>query len=505
MKKLLLTVFITILSMQLFAQVGINTTNPSPAAVLDVESSNNGTNFGGFLPPRVDATGRANITSKATATDDGLMIFFIDTRCLQMWNGVDSVWEDVYCMPVNNAPVASNVTISATSFDVGQILSGNYTYSDIEGDPEGTSTFQWYRADNSAGTLNMASIGGATTQNYTLTAADIGKYISFAITPIAATGTTTGTETFSVYEGPIDANDAPVASTVSITGCTAVAEVLNATYTYSDDESDPEGVSTYQWYTATDASGTGSSPILGATASSYTIQATDLNQFISVAVTPVATVGTSPGVAAFSTYEGPVLAFGGCSPVLLGIQDFEVTPATPTLALTENTPGTYQTGTGGFPNSNKFISPSRGYGVTNSFADIDLGPVDASSYASATAYINIASFAGTSGNGSDTSDYVDIYVSTDGGVTFSYEVEITGNNNAKWDFDSTGDVSIAYDGDNTATSFAPPGGGNRTDAPSYIEITGLPNSANLVIGIVLNNNSGNETWVIDDIEVYGIN
>ncbi|MDT0554806.1 hypothetical protein [Patiriisocius hiemis] len=505
MKKLLFTVFIAVFSLQIFAQVGINTTSPSPASVLDVESSNDGTNFGGFLPPRVDATGKANITSKATATDDGLMIFFLDTRCLQMWNGVDSVWEDVYCMPVNNAPVASNVTITATSFDVGQMLTGNYTYSDTEGDPEGTSTFQWYRADDSAGTLNVIPIGGATTQNYTLTTADIGKYISFAVIPIATAGTTTGTEAFSVYEGPIDANDAPIASSVSIIGCTAVAEILNASYTYSDDENDPEGVSTYQWYTATDASGTGSSPIIGATASSYTIQPTDLNQFISVAVTPVATTGTSPGVAVFSSYEGPVLAFGGCSPILLGIQDFEVTPATPTLTLTENTAGTYQTGTGGFPNSNKFISPSRGYGVTNSFADIDLGPVDASSYTSATAYINIASFAATSGNGADGGDYVDIYVSTDGGATFSYEVEITGNNNAKWDFDSTGDVTIAYDGDNTATSFASPGGGNRTDAPSYIEITGLPNSANLVIGIVLNNNSGNETWVIDDIEVYGIN
>ncbi len=84
----------------LTAQVGINTTSPSDAAVLDINSSADGTNYGGLLIPRVDLTQRAAIA--AGAADDGLMIYLIDggTRCVQIWDGVNSVWDDVYCMPV---------------------------------------------------------------------------------------------------------------------------------------------------------------------------------------------------------------------------------------------------------------------------------------------------------------------------------------------------------------------------------------------------------------------
>ena len=82
------------------AQVGINTTSPSTAAVLDINSSADGTNYGGLLIPRVDLTQRAAIS--AGAADDGLMIYLIDgsTRCVQIWDGVNSIWDDVYCMPI---------------------------------------------------------------------------------------------------------------------------------------------------------------------------------------------------------------------------------------------------------------------------------------------------------------------------------------------------------------------------------------------------------------------
>src|SRR4029079_10798501 len=40
----------------------------------------------------------------------------------------------------NAGPVASSVNITGTP-NVGQTLTGHYTYSDAESDPEGTSTF----------------------------------------------------------------------------------------------------------------------------------------------------------------------------------------------------------------------------------------------------------------------------------------------------------------------------------------------------------------------------
>ncbi|MCB0456324.1 MAG: hypothetical protein R2776_07475 [Flavobacteriaceae bacterium] len=378
-----------------FSQVGINTITPSEASVLEVKSSSNNIDFGGFMPPKVSQAERDAIP--VSASDDGLMIYLIEgtTRCLQIYDAVEAQWENAYCMPVNAAPIASAVTV---------------------------------------------------------------------------------------------------------TGCLVVGEDLTFSYSYSDAEGDLEGASTFQWYRAVDASGTGAVAISGATNTTYTVSALDTGVFIAVEVTPMALTGTVMGAPVVSSYEGAVAGTGTCGPVLLGIQDFEVVPATPTLTLVELTAGTYQTGTGSFPNSNKYVSPVRGYGVTNSNCDIDLGPVDASSYTSATVFVRLASFAGTSGNGADTGDYADIYISTDGGTTYSYEMEVTGSGNAKWDFNATGNAILTYDGDNIATSFASP---NGTTGITTLEINGLPNSSNLVIGIVLNNDSSNETWVIDDVEVYG--
>jgi hypothetical protein len=73
----------------------------------------------------------------------------------------------------------------------GSTLTGSYTYSDAEGDPEGTSTYRWYRADNVSGT-NEVAITGATARTYILVPADAGKYVSFQVTPAASAGATPG-------------------------------------------------------------------------------------------------------------------------------------------------------------------------------------------------------------------------------------------------------------------------------------------------------------------------
>jgi len=92
--------------------------------------------------------------------------------------------------PVNDVPVAGSVTFSGTMIQ-GSILTGGYVYSDAEGDPEGASTYRWYRADNVSGT-NEVAITGATARTYTLVSADAGKYVSFQVTPAASSGTTPG-------------------------------------------------------------------------------------------------------------------------------------------------------------------------------------------------------------------------------------------------------------------------------------------------------------------------
>jgi len=83
----------------------------------------------------------------------------------------------------NAAPTATGVTITGTPA-VGQVLTGNYAYGDVDGDAEGTSTFPWLRGG--------VPIGGATAITYTTVAADSGQSLTFEVTLMSATGTVTG-------------------------------------------------------------------------------------------------------------------------------------------------------------------------------------------------------------------------------------------------------------------------------------------------------------------------
>jgi hypothetical protein len=191
----------------------------------------------------------------------------------------------------NSAPVASNVTISGTP-QVGQVLTGNYTYSDANADAEGTSTYRWLRAG--------APISGATARSYTLVVADQGALIRFEVTPVASAGASPGAPAQSPAVGPVaGSNTAPVATNVTITGTAQVGQVLTGNYTYSDANGDAEGTSTYRWLRA-------GAPISGATAGSYTLVAADQGALIRFEVTPVAATGTSPGAPVQSPAVGPV-------------------------------------------------------------------------------------------------------------------------------------------------------------------------------------------------------
>jgi len=92
----------------------------------------------------------------------------------------------------NTAPVASNVTLSGTA-QVGSTLTGAYTYSDAESDPQGVSTYRWM-ADTQASGVSKTVLAGATTPTYGLGVDVLGKYVFFCVTPVASAGLTTGVE-----------------------------------------------------------------------------------------------------------------------------------------------------------------------------------------------------------------------------------------------------------------------------------------------------------------------
>lgn len=97
----------------------------------------------------------------------------------------------------NLAPVAMNVAIAGT-VELDMEVSADYDYDDAEDDAEnqtesGTS-FQWYIADDIAGSGETA-ITGATSRNYTIdTKSYEFKYLRVGVTPKSSVGTTTGVE-----------------------------------------------------------------------------------------------------------------------------------------------------------------------------------------------------------------------------------------------------------------------------------------------------------------------
>ena len=96
MKKI--TLLLLFLTISTTAQVGIGTTEPSSASMLEVSSSSNNIDYKGFMPPRVTIEQRNEIN--AVAKDIGLVVFVNDAnqakQCLQIWNGI--AWQDVYCI-----------------------------------------------------------------------------------------------------------------------------------------------------------------------------------------------------------------------------------------------------------------------------------------------------------------------------------------------------------------------------------------------------------------------
>jgi hypothetical protein len=98
-------------------------------------------------------------------------------------------------------------------------------------------------------------------------------------------------------------NQLPVASAVNYSGTTDVGETLSGSYNYTDVENDLESGTSFQWYRATDASGTGSTPIAGATSIDYITTIDDGDQFVALGVTPQASSGASPGAEVLSTYQ----------------------------------------------------------------------------------------------------------------------------------------------------------------------------------------------------------
>lgn len=145
----------------------------------------------------------------------------------------------------DSGPDATSISISGNAV-VGQTLTGSYVYSDLESNPEGASTFKWYRGGNN----NISVISGQVSTTYVVQPEDEGKVLYFEVTPIASAGTTVK-RPFKSFGVLID--NGPVASSVSISGNPVLGQTLTGSYTYTNKTYQLENVGTPHFSTGTAA------------------------------------------------------------------------------------------------------------------------------------------------------------------------------------------------------------------------------------------------------------
>ncbi len=189
----------------------------------------------------------------------------------------------------NNPPV---VTISVPTDGLSVIEGTNITFTGSVTDVEDNNTtltnnLSWdSNLDNNIGTGGSFSTTGLSIGVHTITAS------------VTDSNGDPGSDNITVT---ITANQVPTATSVSISGTIIEGQTLTGNYTYNDPENNPEGSSIFRWLRNSVA-------ITGAIAQTYTLVIADVGTNIVFEVTPVASVGASPGLTVPSPLVGPIQA-----------------------------------------------------------------------------------------------------------------------------------------------------------------------------------------------------
>lgn len=513
MKKKLIIVISAIYSCMTLAQVGINTQTPHASSLLDLNSDTKG-----LLLPRITTAAANNLSSTAS---EGLVVFDKDKKAFIGWDGTK--WQNLGYEEINTVPSATNVTIGG-NYTIGSVLTGNYTFSDAESNPDNATTFVWRRADDATGS-NIATIGSATSQNYTTGASDLNKFIQVCVTPGSLVGASPGIQKCSAWGGPVGANQAPVATGVTISGNAIQGQTLTGNYTYNDAEGNAQGISTFRWTRSDDTSGTNETTIAGANGITYAVGPGDVGKYIKFYVTPIAISGTTTGAEAGSAFKGPVINLITGTIFSQGFETGDTVNYTTSGFFTGGlnfTSGTTAASGDAPASSPLFSTGSRGYGYSNPTTStvtstyVEFNTVDASSYTNNITFsFDVAAFSiASTTNGMESSDLVSVEISTDGGATYATKLTLLGGNsssgsNVRWAFTGTGTGTNSYSSSNlnvsssnTSTSSGITFTG--TQAITKLSVTGIPNSSQLRIRIGLRNNASPELWVIDNVQLVAL-
>ncbi|MEG1247742.1 MAG: invasin domain 3-containing protein [Citrobacter sp.] len=179
----------------------------------------------------------------------------------------------------NAKPVVKATDIAGT-LEVGQTLTGQYTFDANGADGRDASTFLWTDGGQS----------GITTRTYSLNTSDVGKILTFSVTAKNGAGITGNTDSINTKdaastgggsgENPgevIDPAARPAAKDLNITGKLESGQPLTGSYTFNPNGGDATDTSTLLW---TDG---GQS---GVTTTTYTLDGSDVGKILTFTVTP---------------------------------------------------------------------------------------------------------------------------------------------------------------------------------------------------------------------------
>ena len=215
---------------------------------------------------------------------------------------------------VSHSPTGG-VTITGTPTEDEVLTADTSTLADEDG--LGTLSYQWSR--------DGSPIDGATSDNYTLTQADVGATITVEVSYTDGEGTAESV-TSSATSPVANVNDDPTGG-VTITGTATEDEVLTADTSTLADE-DVLGALSYQW-------SRDGSPIDGATSDNYTLTQADVGAEITVVVSYTDGEGTAESVTSDATTAVTNVSHsptGGVTITGIPTEDEVLTADTSTLA-----------------------------------------------------------------------------------------------------------------------------------------------------------------------------
>ena len=177
--------------------------------------------------------------------------------------------------------------------------------------------------------------------------------------------------------------------------------------------------------------------------------------------------------------------------------------------------------TAGASNSNTSVAGNTDYGNnrvtksnmftgTNSFQsynsnnNITFATINTQGYQNIEMDFSLGAYATSTSDGMETSDYVMVSMSIDGGVTYYNQLQVTGNNNSIFDINNTLTTNTAvYKANSTNPSRIGTLNNSANTLASSFKITNLPSVPDLRIKIEFLSNSAAEIWAIDNIAVRG--